>query len=83
MESDNEEQNPPPELGWRYLDEGNPETVGWYAIAVCWDEEEGTCVYATYWNGEDWEDSFPVNQFAGPFDTKQEAEVWGRKNDFF
>ena len=71
------------ELEWDW-DDDNPSSVGWHAVARCWDPEEGTFVGVSYWTGVEWATSFPITNivgFAGPFLNKQTALDWALEHD--
>ena len=37
---------------WNF--DGNPNEQGWYAVIVCYDEQEGSFPRAAYWDGSAW-----------------------------
>ena len=57
-----------------------PKVAGWYAIAYCYDEEEGIYNSAAYWDKE-WRTTLPVCASAGPFPDRAEAREWSYAND--
>lgn len=64
---------------WNECD-GKPTSIGWYAIHYCWDPIEGSFCGVDFWSNE-WEESYPIRNFAGPFATQYEAERWVEVND--
>ena len=71
------------ELEWNW-DDNNPSSVGWYAVAVCWDPEEGICMGTGYWTGVEWVKAYAPTRmvaFVGPFPAEATAEDWAYKHD--
>lgn len=56
--------------------------TGWYAVVVCWDENEGLSPSASFWNGQEWaDDRRPISAFHGPHPSKEDAERWAYDHD--
>ncbi|MBK8191600.1 MAG: hypothetical protein IPK79_14285 [Vampirovibrionales bacterium] len=53
--------------------------AGWYAELHRW--EEGLFPGAAFWDGEKWSNSLPICEWAGPFDTMEDADKWAWDND--
>jgi hypothetical protein len=54
-----------------------------YAVAVCWDPNEGIFSAAGEWLIDCWEADIGPVCFRSPqaFNSRKEAEEWGREND--
>jgi hypothetical protein len=64
-------------IEWR---DGTVDKNGIYAVHYSWDAREGSfCGVCEYVNG--WKENLPIGNFAGPFDTKENAEQWIEIND--
>lgn len=55
--------------------------AGWYAVLICWDENEGMFPSSSYWTGSDWKDNRPKVAFHGPHPSQQDAENWAYDHD--
>ena len=56
--------------------------AGWYAVVVCWDENEGMFPSSAFWDGQIWtDDSRPIAAFHGRHETKEAAEKWAYDHD--
>lgn len=62
-----------------YSDE-DPPYPGYYAVAYCWDIQEGFFMSSDYYDGRIFL-NWPVAYFHGPLDTKAEALEYARKYD--
>ena len=59
-----------------------PVDVGWYAILICWESNEGFLPCAAYWNGEKFTTDLPVSNFVDiVFPTEELAEKYAEEND--
>ena len=65
-------------LGWN-----KPNESGWYAIAKCWDMNEGVLSDAAEWTGEkwNWRSRAVITAWAGPFVDYLTAKNWARDHD--
>lgn len=74
-----------PEINeWEFGKSGEPPSdgVGWYAVLLCWDAEEGSFPDANHWNGAKWEVDDPVSSVSlRKFDTKKDAYDWAYAHD--
>jgi len=61
-----------------WVDGDDPKSHGWYAIAYCWEMEEGSWCEARYYKGE-W--NRPVYMYCGPFVDESSAAAWAKEND--
>ena len=62
-------------------DPEKPPVEGFYATHYCWDPIEGSSVGSDYFHDNRWESNYPVFQWAGPFDTEEDAVNWADEND--
>ena len=69
---------------WLYEQEDAERAPGWYAIALCWDPEEGTFPGADYWDGNEWTEGGPIIATSpGTLASKFAADEWARYHDVF
>lgn len=55
---------------------------GIYAIAYCWEPDEGVFVGAGQWDGERWAERLPVALVSNaPFDSVEAAAAWADEHD--
>ena len=54
---------------------------GHYAVAVCWDINEGIIRAVNYWGNEGWFGRDPIAGHAGPFGNREEADDWLKDHD--
>lgn len=61
---------------------GNPDAVGWYAVTLCWDTNEGFFPDACHWNGQSWMVNWPI-AMRSPFlfNGYADARAWAYLND--
>ena len=55
--------------------------AGWYAVVVCWDENEGLYPSAARWTGSSWDDDRPIAAFHGPHPSEEAAKDWAYEHD--
>lgn len=71
-----------------WIHAGVPRDPGWYAVLLCWDEQEGLFPACSYWDGTRWDRSrfpderYPVAAFLPePMADKTAAEAFAYEND--
>lgn len=69
---------PPDDMKWNY--EGKPSQIGWYAVLICYDENEGVFPNAAWWDGDRWSRK-SVICFGDMRCTEQEAEQLAYDHD--
>jgi len=57
---------------WNF--DGDPNEQGWYAVIICYDEQEGAFPCAAYWSGDTWNKKAVV-----AFGEKRETESEARR----
>lgn len=68
---------------WNLQRDGNPVETGWYATIHCWDAHEGFFDQAIFYTNGLWcMDRLPIVAWYGPFETQQEATVYGETNNW-
>jgi hypothetical protein len=63
---------------WKF--DGKPFEPGWYAVLVCYDEQEGAFPGASFWDGAEW-DRKAVAAFGEKRDTKEAASLVAYEHD--
>lgn len=55
---------------------------GIYAIAYCWDPDEGIFCGADVWDGKQWAERLPIVEVSSaPFDSIEAAAAWADAHD--
>ena len=70
------------------IHDGEPAAIGWYAVVICYDANEGAFPDTAYWDGRFWRSEPEGAPFHGepncftssPFSSEKEAEEWGWAN---
>lgn len=57
-----------------------PFDTGWYAVLICYDENEGVFPSAGYWDGSKW-DRKAVIGYGDKCETEDQANALAYKND--
>jgi hypothetical protein len=69
-------------VGWVGFDSEKMPAAGIYAIAYCWDSEEGVFVGVGKWNGKQWAERLPIVEVSdAPFDSVEAASTWAEEHD--
>lgn len=60
-----------------------PTKIGWYALLICYEPEEGILDEVRYWNGARWDVDNPyyVDRSKEPFNNRSTAEMWAELNN--
>jgi len=58
-----------------------PGEAGHYAVALCWDSNEGVFPGVGYWTNNGWMTQRPIIGYAGPFPDEPSAYGWIKTND--
>ena len=76
-------QSPPmtqEDFTWSHDNPTGP--AGWYAVVVCWDENQGMFPSSAFWDGQSWgDDKRPIAAFHGPHPSSEAAESWAYEHD--
>ena len=68
-------------IEWRSSYNNDPLEDGYYATQYCWDALEGGFCAVVRFLGGMWEENLPLLQWAGPFATEEQADVWLEEHD--
>jgi hypothetical protein len=65
-------------MQWRF--DGQPTEIGWHAVLVCYDEQEGLLPFAAWWDGSAWRQKSVV-AFGYRCDSEDEASRLAYEHD--